>query len=260
MIAWLNGMRRAEMGHVDDRVRIGTSGWEYGHWRGGFYPRELPRDRWLEFYAARFDTVELNASFYRLPEAGTFERWAQRVPPDFRFAVKASRYLTHVRRLRDPEEPLDRLRTRVTRLGDRTGPILYQLPPRWRPNPERLERFLGAIAGERDQVIEFRDARWYQPPILAMIERAGASLCLHDMAGSATAPNPVGPLVYLRFHGAGERYGGSYSPQRLAAWADRMAGWVGEGRSVWAYFNNDLGGHAVTNAARLREYVARRIG
>lgn len=244
---------------MHDRVRIGTSGWEYGHWRGAFYPRELPRDRWLEFYAARFDTVELNASFYRLPEAATFERWAQRVPSGFRFAVKASRYLTHVRRLRDPEEPLERLRTRATRLGERLGPILYQLPPRWRPNPERLERFLRAIAGERDQVIEFRDAAWYQPDLLAMIERYGASLCLHDMAGSATAPNPVGALVYVRFHGAGERYGGSYSSQRLAAWADRIARWAGEGRSVWAYFNNDLGAHAVTDAARLRDYVLRRI-
>lgn len=256
----LHGMRRAEGLLVSVNVRIGTSGWEYDHWRGGFYPRELPRDRWLEFYAARFASVELNASFYRLPEAVTFERWAHRVPDGFTFAVKASRYLTHVRRLRDPEEPLERLRVRASRLGDRLGPILYQLPPRWRPNPERLERFLDAIAHERDQVIEIRDARWYRPDILAMIGRSGASLCLHDMEGSATAPHPVGPVAYVRFHGAGERYGGSYSSQRLTAWADRIAGWVGEGRSVWAYFNNDIGGHAVTDAARLHEYVHRRIG
>jgi uncharacterized protein YecE (DUF72 family) len=259
MIGAFHGMRHAERVVVHDRIRIGTSGWEYGHWRGRFYPRDLSRERWLEFYAARFDTVELNASFYRLPEASTFERWAQRVPDGFKFAVKASRYLTHVRRLRDPEEPLERLQTRARRLGDRLGPTLYQLPPRWRPNPERLERFLAAIAGARDQVIEFRDARWYRPEILAMLERAGASMCVHDMADSATT-KPVGPLVYLRFHGAGERYGGSYSTQRLAAWADRIARWVGEGHPVWAYFNNDLDGHAVTDAARLRDFVRRRIG
>lgn len=254
-----NGMRRAERVVVHDRVRIGTSGWEYGHWRGGFYPRDLPRNRWLEFYATRFDTVELNASFYRLPAAETFERWGNRVPPSFRFAVKASRYLTHVRRLRDPEEPLERLRARASRLGKRLGPVLYQLPPRWRPDPERLDRFLEAIAGERDQVIEVRDPRWYDPRILAMIERSGASLCLHDMPGSATKPRPVGPRVYLRFHGSGERYGGSYPTQLLAAWADRIAAWAGEGYPIWVYFNNDLGGHAVTDAARLREYVERRI-
>lgn len=244
---------------MQDRVHIGTSGWEYGHWRGGFYPRELQRDRWLEFHASHFDTVEINASFYRLPEGSTFERWAERVPAGFRFAVKASRYLTHVRRLRDPDEPLDRFRTRATRLGEHLGPILYQLPPRWRPNPERLRRFLDAISGDRDQVIEVRDARWYRSDILDMIERSGASLCLHDMPGSATQPRPVGPLVYLRFHGAGEKYGGSYPPQRLAAWADRIAGWAGDGYPVWAYFNNDLGGHAVTDADRLREYVGRRL-
>ena len=251
-------MRRAERVVVDERVRIGTSGWEYGHWLGRFYPRELPRDRWLEFYATRFDTVELNASFYRLPAAATFERWGRRVPAEFRFAVKASRYLTHVRRLRDPEEPVERLRMRASRMGDRLGPILYQLPPRWRPNPERLERFLGAIAGAADQVIEVRDARWYTPAILAMIEGSGASLCLHDMAGSAPAPQRLGPMVYLRFHGSGERYGGSYPSQALAAWADRIAAWAGDGHPVWAFFNNDIGGHAVIDAARLRELVQRR--
>lgn len=241
-------------------VRIGTSGWEYAHWRGSFYPSDLPRDRWLEFYADRFDTVELNASFYRLPDAATFERWGKRTPEGFRFAVKASRYLTHIRRLRDPAEPLARLRVRASRLANRLGPTLYQLPPRWRPNPERLERFLEAIGGEQGHVIEFRDARWYRPAIIAMLERSGASLCLHDMQGSASPIHPVGPLVYLRFHGAGERYGGSYSPQRLSAWADRIAGWAGEGRPVWAFFNNDIGGHAVTDAARLRSYVERRLG
>lgn len=252
-------MPRAEREGVEERVRIGTSGWEYAHWRGAFYPRDLPRDRWLEFYAERFDTVELNATFYRLPEGVTFERWSRRVPADFRFAVKASRYLTHVRRLRDPGEPLERLRARAGRLDGRLGPTLYQLPPRWRPNPERLQEFLDAIAGERDQVIEIRDARWYRDDILAMIERSGASLCLHDMSGSAPPPRPVGPLIYVRFHGAGQRYGGSYSAQRLAAWADRVAGWVAEGRRAWVYFNNDIGGHAVTDAARLRAYVHRRL-
>jgi len=240
-------------------VRIGTSGWEYDHWRGTFYPRDLPKRRWLEHYAEHFDTVELNASFYRLPSAGTFGRWGTRVPSDFRFAVKASRYLTHVRRLREPQEPLDRLWSSARRLGDRLGPVLYQLPPRWRPNADRLAAFLAALPADGGQAIEFRDRRWYRPEILELLRAAGVALCLHDMSASAPEPVPLGPCVYVRFHGAGRRYGGRYPDEAIAAWAERIARWSVEGRSVWAYFNNDAEGHAVTDAVRLREAVGRIV-
>jgi uncharacterized protein YecE (DUF72 family) len=239
-------------------VRIGTSGWEYPHWVGPFYPHDLPRERRLEFYADRFDTVELNNSFYRLPDADVFDGWAARVPASFAFAVKASRYLTHVRRLRDPAEPLERFWSRARRLRRRLGPVLYQLPPRWRPNLERLDAFLRAIPPRHAQAVEIRDRRWYGRDLDAALERAGVALCVHDMEGSAPPPAPVGPFVYLRFHGAGARYGGRYSSQRLSAWADRIAGWAADGWPVWAYFNNDVGGHAVTDAARLRAMVERR--
>lgn len=243
---------------VTARARIGTSGFEYVHWRGDFYGPDLPRARWLEFYAERFDTVELNATFYRLPGADTFERWARRVPGHFRFAVKASRYLTHIRRLNEPAEPLERLWTRASRLGDRFGPVLYQLPPRWRPNPERLEAFMRALPRDHPQALEIRDRRWYRDDLLGLLERGGVALCLHDMPGSATEPRPLGPFVYLRFHGSGERYGGGYPHQRLRAWADRIASWTAGDLPVWAYFNNDIGGHAVRDAMRLREMLARR--
>jgi uncharacterized protein YecE (DUF72 family) len=240
-------------------VRIGTSGWEYRHWAGRFYPAELPRDRWLEHYAAEFDTVELNNPFYRLPEAEQFATWASRVPPSFRYAVKASRYLTHVRRLREPAEPLERLWSRARRMDERLGPVLYQLPPRWRPNHERLAAFLAAIPAG-DQAIEFRDRRWYGARTAGMLREAGVALCLHDMPGSATRPEPAGPFAYVRFHGSAGRYMGSYSSQRLAAWADRLAAWAAGGMAVWAYFNNDVDGHAVRDAARLRTFVDRRLG
>jgi uncharacterized protein YecE (DUF72 family) len=236
---------------------VGTSGWEYAHWAGDLYPRDLSKDRWLEHYAGLFDTVELNATFYRLPEAGTFARWARRVPPVFAFAVKASRYLTHVRRLSDPAEPLDRLWTRARRLGPHLGPVLYQLPPRWRPNLERLGTFVAALP-LAPQAVEFRDRAWYADAVLARLETAGVALCLHDMAGSDTAPRPVGPFVYVRFHGSGQRYGGRYPGQRLAAWADRIVAWSDGGLPVWAYFNNDGGGHAFRDAVRLREMIDRR--
>jgi uncharacterized protein YecE (DUF72 family) len=239
-------------------VRIGTSGWEYRHWKGRFYPRDLPRDRWLEHYADAFDTVELNNSFYRLPDADQFARWRERVRSDFRFAVKASRYLTHIKRLREPREPLERLWTRARHLGSRLGPMLYQLPPRWRPDIERLRGFLDAVP-DAAQAIEFRDRRWYGEATLRLLRESGVTLCLHDMPGSSTAPRPVGPLVYVRFHGSGAKYGGSYSSQRLTAWADRIAAWAADGLPVWAYFNNDAGGHALRDADRLGALVRRRL-
>ncbi|HYI67524.1 MAG TPA: DUF72 domain-containing protein [Candidatus Limnocylindrales bacterium] len=239
-------------------VRIGTSGWDYRHWAGRFYPRDLPRDGWLDFYARRFDTVELNNSFYRLPDPDTFAAWAGRVSDDFVFAVKASRYLTHLRRLRDPEEALERLWNAARRLGGHLGPVLYQLPPRWRPNPDRLAAFLDAVPRDELQVIEIRDRRWYGRQLNAALDGAGVALCLHDMPGSEPRPEQVGPFVYVRFHGSGTRYGGRYTSQRLTAWAARIAGWATSGSPVWAYFNNDIDGHAIRDADRLMTMLARR--
>ena len=233
-------------------VRIGTSGWQYAHWSGDFYPRDLPAARWFEFYARHFDTVELNTSFYRLPQAQAFDGWRRRAPSGFRFAVKASRYLTHVKRLSDPAEPLDRFWSRARRLADRLGPVLYQLPPRWAPNEERLANFLAAVPRDHPQVVEFRDRRWYLPSTNALLQAAGVALCLHDMPESRVA-EPVGPLVYIRFHGSGARYGGRYPDEALAEWATRIRAWSSAGLPVWAYFNNDIGGHAVRDAVRLRE-------
>jgi uncharacterized protein YecE (DUF72 family) len=244
---------------VAGNIRIGTSGWEYRHWAGDFYPTDLSRERWLERYASEFNTVELNNSFYRLPASSVFAGWSQRVPSSFRFAVKASRYLTHIRRLRDPEEPLRRLWSRARRLGDHLGPVLYQLPPRWTPNGERLRTFLEQVPHE-PQAIEFRDARWYRPEILDLLGDACVALCLHDMDGSSPPIAPVGPFVYVRFHGAGVRYGGRYSSQRLSAWAGRIIEWAEADLAVWAYFNNDAGNHAVRDASRLRAMVERRLG
>ena len=239
-------------------IRIGCSGWQYAHWRGDLYPHNLPQDRWFEHYAARFDTVELNNSFYRLPEADVFAGWARRAPPGFLMAVKASRYLTHVRRLREPGEPLDRLWRRARRLGDHLGPMLYQLPPRWHRNVERLTAFAEAVPDDRRQAVEIRDPDWYHPDTYAALERGNLALCLHDMAGSASPRQPIGPFVYVRFHGAGAKYGGRYSGQALAAWADRLVAWADAGLAGYAYFNNDVGGHAFRDAARLREMVERR--
>jgi uncharacterized protein YecE (DUF72 family) len=240
------------------RVRVGTSGWEYRDWRGRFYPRDLPKDRWLEHYVEHFDTVELNNSFYRLPAGETFAAWRDRLPDGFAMAVKASRYLTHLKRLRDPDDPLERFWSRARRLGNRLGPVLYQLPPRWHRDPERLAAFLDAVPRRTPQAVEFRDPSWYHPDTEALLARAHVGLCLHDMPGSAHTEPPVGPIAYLRFHGGTGRYQGSYSSQRLTAVADRLASWAHDGLSCWVFFNNDPQAHAIRDALRLRDYLARR--
>jgi uncharacterized protein YecE (DUF72 family) len=237
-------------------VRIGCSGWQYKHWRGGFYPTALPATRWLEHYATHFDTVEINNSFYRLPEAHTFAEWRRRVPRSFVYAVKASRYLTHMKKLNEPGPPLALFFSRARRLGARLGPVLYQLPPRWPRNLERLAIFLRTLPTRRRHAIEFREPSWYCDETYDLLRRHHVALCLHDMAGSATGRHLVGPFVYLRLHGP-QRYAGRYSDRNLERWAEWCADRRRQGMSVYAYFNNDTGGHAPRDALRLRELCER---
>src|SRR3954469_21972663 len=205
----------------DGRTRIGCSGWQYRHWRGDFYPADVPATKWFEHYASVFDTVEINNSFYRLPERATFASWARRVPPAFEFAVKASRFLTHMKKLKDPEEPLDRLFSRMRALGAHLGPVLYQLPPGWRVDHDRFRAFLGALPrGAIRHTVEFREPTWYDEEIRQMLRRYRVALCLHDMPGSATGRDQLGPFVYVRFHGATAKYGGAYTETALRGWAD----------------------------------------
>jgi uncharacterized protein YecE (DUF72 family) len=239
-------------------ARVGCSGWLYKHWRGDFYRDDLPQSRWFEHYATVFDTVEINNSFYRLPEASTFARWAFRAPARFVFAVKASRFLTHMKKLKDPEEPIERLFSRMRPLGRHLGPVLYQLPPGFKRDQHRFETFLAALPKGVRHVVEFRDPSWYADDVLRALERHGAALCLHDMRGSATVRERVGPFVYVRFHGASGTYSGGYPDERLAGWADWLAAERAQGRDVYAYFNNDVGGHAPRNAVTLRRFLEER--
>jgi uncharacterized protein YecE (DUF72 family) len=239
-------------------ARVGCSGWQYKHWRGDFYPADVPVGRWFEHYAARFDTVEINNSFYRLPEAETFARWRGRAPLRFLFAVKASRFLTHMKKLKDPEEPIERLFTRMRQLGNRLGPVLYQLPPNFKLDLGRLEHFLHALPPDARHVLEFRDPSWYADRVGALLERHGVAMCLHDMKGSATGRERVGPFVYVRYHGPGGTYSGGYAPDRLARWAEWLDGERRAGIDVFAYFNNDVGGHAPRDAVTLRQFLEGR--
>jgi uncharacterized protein YecE (DUF72 family) len=256
------------LNRIRAQVRIGCSGWQYKHWRGEIYPASLPQSQWFAHYSDTFDTVEINNSFYRLPPAETFARWAAQAPAHFLYAVKASRYLTHMKKLKDPDDPLARFFENARELGATLGPVLYQLPPNFGLNLERLTVFLESLrpaaraAGlptRARHVIEFRDPSWYDDRVYALLERHRVSMCLHDMHGSATGRVVVGPCVYVRFHFGTSKYGGRYDDRRLDAWADWLADRARDGIDVFAYFNNDTGGHAPRDAVRLRSRLSDRL-
>ena len=242
------------------QLRVGCSGWQYASWRGRFYPAGLPQARWLEHYATIFDTVELNNSFYRLPERATFAAWRARVPAGFLFAVKASRYLTHLKRLITPGPPIRRLFSRAVGLGDRLGPVLYQLPAQFQRDVPRLRYFLQLLPRERarrplQHTIEFRHPSWYCDEVFAALEQSGVALCLHDRAGSVTPRRRIGPFVYVRFHGPSGSYSGAYSSRVLAAWAAWLRDQSQAGCDVFAYFNNDPDAQAPRDAEALRRKI-----
>jgi uncharacterized protein YecE (DUF72 family) len=247
-----------------DAVRIGCSGWNYKSWRTTFYPTRLPIKEWLRFYTSHFDTVEVNNTFYRLPERSTFESWREQVPEGFLFAVKASRFLTHMKRLRDPEEPLDRLLSRASALGPALGPVLYQLPARFTRDLFRLDDFLNALPqrigkAAMSHVMEFRDPSWYVSDTFDLLQKRGVALCLHDKDGSKIDGPFVGPFVYVRFHGTSGHYHGSYPSAQLTRWAVRLAEQAADGKRVFAYFNNDPDAIAVANARTLRSALAKLV-
>lgn len=235
-------------------VRIGTSGWVYQHWRGSFYPHELKQERWFSHYAHVFDTVEINNAFYRLPSAAVFEAWGKQAPPGFVYAVKASRFLTHMKKLRDPQEPLERFFSRAQALGALLGPVLYQLPPRWRADLPRFEGFLASLPHGHTHVVEFRDASWLVEPVFERMQHYGVAHCIHDMPPLTVPRRITAATVYLRLHGD-PAHGGNYQHATLAGWAEQISAWRDQGRPVFVYFNNDIGGHAINNALTLRSLI-----
>jgi uncharacterized protein YecE (DUF72 family) len=236
-------------------VRIGCSGWIYRHWRGDFYPDKLAQRLWFEHYAATFETVELNTSFYHLPKAETFAKWRDQAPAGFRYAVKAPRFITHMKKLKDCAEPVDEFLTRARHLGPALGPILYQLPPRWAFNRERLEEFLDWLPSDLTHVFEFREKSWLTEDVLALLDTRGVSFCAHDIPAGATPRWASGPIAYVRFHGGVGKYWGRYSDDALLSWADWIVAHANSGRDVWCYFNNDIGGAAIHDALTLRSMV-----
>lgn len=233
-------------------THVGTSGWQYRDWRGAFYPRDLPQRGWLPFFARHFETVEVNNSFYRLPERSTFDRWREQTPPGFIVTVKASRFITHLKRLRDPKDPVALFWERAAGLGDRLGPVLFQLPPRFRADPDRLERLLEVLPEAIRPAFEFRDASWLTDEVFAMLERAGAALVWPDRPGTRADLPVVGGWLYVRFH-QGTRAGPDYRRDKLRRWASRIA--EADAREAFVYFNNDPTAAAIRDARTMRELL-----
>ncbi|HYP14729.1 MAG TPA: DUF72 domain-containing protein [Bryobacteraceae bacterium] len=237
-------------------VRIGCSGWHYKHWKGTFYPAGFPASKMLAFYMERFDTVELNNTFYRLPPEPAVHAWRDSTPPDFLFAVKGSRFLSHMKKFKDPELALERFFARADLLENKMGPILFQTPPFWEVDLDRLAAFLHALPPGNRYTFEFRHPSWHSPDVYELLRRYNAAFCAFDLAGFQSPIEVTADFTYTRLHGPGGPYQGSYSGEALALWAQRIAEWRKTLRAVYLYFDNDMEGYAAHNALELKRLVA----
>ncbi len=235
---------------------IGTSGWHYDWWRHRFYPPELPRSRWLEFYGAHFSTVELNNSFYRLPSETAFNNWRASSPPGFLFAVKVSRLITHLKKLRNIETALANFQARARLLDDKLGPLLYQLPPNMQRNDRVLEDFLRLLPAGVEHVFEFRHQSWLDEEVFDLLRRYGAGFCAYDMPELTTPLLATASFAYVRFHGSSGLYSSCYSDDEMAGWAQRIWQLAHGLERCYIYFNNDAEAFAVHNALALRRKLA----
>ncbi len=241
------------MGKAKCDIRIGTSGWHYGHWEGLYYPDKLPKSKWFEYYAQHFDTVEINNTFYQLPKQQTFENWHKQAPDNFLYAVKANRFITHIKRLKDAQETLPRFFERAELLKENLGPVLYQLPPGFHKDLDRLRYFLQLLPKGRQAIFEFRHQSWFSQDTYDLLDELGVGFCIHDLSGVPTPRVITGHVIYIRFHGTIGRYDGKYPKSTLRNWAEWIKEHESEVRSVYAYFNNDAHAYAIHNAKQLKK-------
>ena len=238
-------------------IRIGTSGWSYAHWRRVFYPESMASNRWLTYYMRYFDTVEVNNSFYKLPNESTFVKWRSEVTPDFLFAVKANRFITHMKKLKNVDDALTVFVERVSNLRRNLGPILFQLPPNLKVDARRLSDFLSQLPPRRRYAVEFRNATWLTDEVTQALADRKVAFCIHDLFGEPCPQHVTAPFAYFRFHGHDERYGGSYPKKILKEYAQEMVTLLGKGKDVYAYFNNDAFGYALKDAVALKKLTSK---
>ncbi len=237
------------------KIYIGTSGWHYKHWMGNFYPPGLKSKDFTSYFLRFFRTVEINNSFYKLPSAETFANWRASVPDDFVFAVKGSRFITHMKKLKDPQESIQRFFQNVNALEEKLGPILFQLPPGWSVNEERLAAFLAVLPPYYRYTFEFRHPSWYTPGVYALLQKYNAAFCIYELEYHMSPLQVTADFVYVRLHGPETKYAGSYSESALQWWASKCLEWQQQGLDVYVYFDNDQLGYAAFNAQRLQQLV-----
>ncbi len=239
----------------EKKIWIGTSGWHYPHWKGAFYPSGMqPRD-YMNHYLQYFRIVEINNSFYRLPSPETFAAWRTSVPDDFIFSLKASRFITHMKKLKDPAQSLERFMHNAGFLEEKLGPVLFQLPPSWKLNLERLREFLEVLPSWHRYTFEFRHPGWYDERVYDLLKQYNISFCIYELARHLSPVQLTSDIVYVRLHGPGDKYEGSYPDHILQEWAHQAREWRAQGREVYIYFDNDQYGYAAFNARTLNAMV-----
>jgi uncharacterized protein YecE (DUF72 family) len=234
---------------------IGTSGWHYDDWRGRFYPEKLPKEQWLEFYALHFTTLELNNTFYRLPKDTVFQKWHDASPDGFVFSVKVSRFITHIKRLKDCDNEVTKFMSRASLLKEKLGPLLYQLPPGLHRNDEILVKFLSILPRGRKHVIEFRHESWFDEDVFEILRRYHTGFCVFDMPKLTSPLIATADFAYIRFHGSGSLYSSCYSDEEMNDWAKKITRLTEDLEAVYIYFNNDVSGYAIKNAATIQKYL-----
>ena len=238
------------------KIYIGTSGWNYNHWVNEFYPGDLPKKNWLQFYIEKgFKTVELNSSFYHLPNSSTFEKWRKSVPKDFIFAVKASRYITHMKKLKDPDKTVKKFLESSKELKKKLGPLLFQFPPAWKFNSERFNKFTKKLPAKYKYTFEFRNDTWWNDEVLNLLKKNKSAFCIYELNGTITPKEITADFIYIRLHGPDGKYQGNYSEKALSNWAGFISKWNKKGKEIYCYFDNDQKGYAVKNALKLKEMI-----
>lgn len=237
----------------EKRIYIGTSGWVYDHWKERFYPKNLSRHKLLTYYSEQFNSVEINNTFYKLPKRKTVKNWYDNSKENFIFSVKANRYITHMKNLKDSKEPIDNLLDRISILKEKLGPILFQLPPQWHKNISRLKNFLNVLPKKNIFVMELRHSSWFDQDILNLLKEKNISLCIHDIKGEFSPQKITSEVIYIRFHGPEGSYYNKYSHKEIKIWAKKIYDWYDDNLDIYVYFNNDAQARAIENARELRK-------
>ena len=236
-------------------IHIGTSGWHYKHWLGAFYPANFAEKNYLKYYSEHFCTVEVNNSFYHLPQENTIIQWKDTVPEDFVFAVKASRFITHMKKLIDPEKSIALFFERIKSFDNKLGPILFQLPPRFGFNQERLKAFLRSLPEGYKYVLEFRDPSWFNSQAYDLMKEYNVAFCIYKLGNFQSPEEITSDFIYVRYHGSVALGAGLYNKEEISRFANDIRGYLKQGKEVFAYFNNDQAGFAVQNAIELKQIL-----